>query len=44
MTDVQKWQWMINYCIDHKLPSAQSWAWERAAEAYRLWLLEQTSY
>lgn len=29
-----QWLWMVNYCKDNDLPPAQSWAWERAKQAY----------
>lgn len=29
------WFWIADYCLKHRLPPAQSWAWERAKKAYR---------
>lgn len=34
-----KWMWMMNYCKEHELPPAQSWAWERAEKAYNEYIL-----
>ena len=30
-----KWLWMMDYCKKNHLPPAQSWAWNRAGEAYK---------
>jgi hypothetical protein len=30
----EKWHWMMDYCKENKIPPAQSWAWDRAEEAY----------
>lgn len=32
-----KWFWMMNYCKEHSLPPAQSWAWKRAEQAYKIY-------
>ena len=32
--DTSKWQWMMDYCKEHSIPPAQSWAWGQAEEAY----------
>lgn len=32
----EKWQWMMNYCENKKIPPAQNWAWEEAEEAFFL--------
>lgn len=29
-----KWQWMMDYCLKNRFPPAQSWAWNKAEEAY----------
>lgn len=29
-----KWYWMMDYCKEHGLPPAQSFAWNRAEEEY----------
>lgn len=26
----------MDYCLKHKLPAAQSWAWNQAEEAYNI--------
>jgi hypothetical protein len=29
-----KWHWKMNYCYEHRLSAAQSWAWDEAEHAY----------
>jgi len=29
-----KWFWMMDYCKKNHLPAAQSWAWNRAENAW----------
>lgn len=31
----KKWRWKMGYCKKHGIPPAQSWAWNRAEDAYR---------
>ncbi len=31
-----KWIWMMDYCKKHSFPPAQSWAWDKAANAYQI--------
>lgn len=31
---VRQWFWMMNYCKKNGLPPAQSWAWNRANDAF----------
>lgn len=32
-----QWMWMMNYCQEKRIPSAQSWAWKAAEKAYTLY-------
>ena len=32
-----KWFWMMDYCKIHRLPPAQSWAWNKAKEEWVKW-------
>ena len=34
--DTSQWFWMMDYCKKHSIPPAQSWAWEKARQAYNL--------
>jgi len=34
MKELYRWFWMMDYCKEHRLPPAQSWAWALAAEAF----------
>ena len=31
----RKWFWMMKYCEKYRIPSAASWAWNRAEEAFK---------
>ena len=33
--EMDKWQWMMDYCKANNLPPAQKWAWDKAEEAYK---------
>jgi len=30
----EKWSWMMDYCKSQRIPPAQSWAWDKAKDAY----------
>jgi len=32
--DEKQWFWMMEYCKKNHMPPAQSWAWEKAKQAY----------
>lgn len=33
--DLEKWVFKMKYCQKHKIPPAQSWAWELAEKEYQ---------
>jgi hypothetical protein len=35
LTISERWIWMMNWCKSKGYPSAQSWAWNKAEEAYK---------
>jgi hypothetical protein len=30
----RKWFWKMDYCLKNRIPSAQTWAWDKAEEEY----------
>lgn len=41
MSDITKWNWMMEYCRKRRNPPAQSWAWDNAEKAYELMKRDQ---
>ena len=31
-----KWRWKMDYCKSNGIPAGQSWAWDRAEDAYNV--------
>ena len=38
----EKWSWKMKYCKSKSLPPAQSWAWDKAEEAYNQYIKSKT--
>jgi len=35
---VRRWEWMMTYCKNKRIPPAQKWAWDMAEDAYKEFL------